>query len=212
MGLMEYCKKHLAKKESKKTAVKRKIAEFRGLNKDCTAKEVIEKFRQNTNLSNAETSGLSNILVQKGDSFKFELLRKDFDAGAEILSKVHNASECFHVYKRYLLDSGKYINSIELERIVQQRLKHSEDVRKIILNALESAKTGAIFWIPYPDRNHIPSRGEWYEVTMYDTYDKDFKEPYIRTTEYLGNGIWGVPRGMKVVAYKELFPYVPTKN
>lgn len=214
MSIISYVKNAIfTKRESKKTVAKRKISEFRGLSKDCTAEDVIQKFRKNTNLSNAETIELNNILAKKGDSFKFELLRKDFDAGAEILSKVYNASECFHVYKRYLLDSGKYINSIELERIVQQRLKNSEDVRKIVLNALESAKTctGAMFWIPYPDRNHIPSCGEWYEVTMYDSYDKEYSEPYVRTAEYRGNGVWTIPKGMKVVAYKELFPYIPSK-
>ncbi len=203
MGLIEFCKRATQRK-SRKIITKRKVEEFRGCGKECTAEQLIEAFHQQPVISSlGEVLSLDLLLTAKGDKFKFELLHKDFEAAAYILSKVYSAPDSFRFYKKWLLVSGTVISCKDVDRIVNNRIKQSESVTKIINAAIEKEKEP---WII----EKLPSNiGECYETTMYAVTDNKFTEPYVHTCEYMGFGRWDTPKGFNVVAWKNVKPYIP---
>ncbi|SES69333.1 hypothetical protein [[Clostridium] polysaccharolyticum] len=203
MGLIEFCKRATQRK-SRKIITKRKVEEFRGCGKECTAEQLIEAFHQQPVISSlGEVLSLDLLLTAKGNKFKFELLHKDFEAAAYILSKVYSAPDSFRFYKKWLLVSGTVISCNDIDRIVRNRIKQSETVTSIVKKAIEVVKEN---WIvdKFPNRT-----GECFETTMYATSDTEFQEPYVHTCEYLGDGKWDSPSGFYVAAWKIVEPYVP---
>jgi len=211
MGLIEFVK-GFRKKENSKVSAKRRIAEFRGLTTDCTSEQLIKEFKKFPRVTFPETLGLTELVTKKGDLFSFELLNKDFEAGAEILSRCHAAEPFLKLHKRWLIDTGNLVPNYQVNKMITKRIEQSNAVTNLISNVLEGQKDYSK-WFVYPSAANVHlEMGEFYQVTMYDTYDKEFLEPMVSQIEYTGGAYqeWDTPKGMRVIAWRNLpEAYVP---
>lgn len=211
MSIINYVKNAIfTKRESKKTVAKRKFAEFRGLSKDCTATELIEKYSE-SRVDKTEKYSLITLLAEKGYCFKFDLLNTNFEIGAEILHKTHVPKELLKLHRKWLLVEKGYYSPVQFEQAINKRLEESKQVLTVVDNILRK-KREQEKWNIYPSATDwLLEDGEIYQVTMYDLKDKEFTEPYVTQAKYQNtkNG-WDVPRGMLVIAWRDLPEgYVP---